>query len=408
MRRRRGVTWAVVIACALALVPFAAAQEAETAAADLQENNVTFEEGALTDPDLAELDQVTADLQESDAAFKVVVLADEATDYPNADTFAAAVLEELGEDGRVFVYTPSTVGLTSNVDSAEEISSAKDSAIAAANQTNSYGAGVAAAAQELGVSQAEGGGSDDGGGGSGWILFLLLGLGAAALLFFLWRRSKRQVEQVDETQISGAEGKVRAEVDATANLILDLSDRADVPDADPVAKEHFREGARLFSESQELLEEADTRSELEAAFPKVVEARWRLECAQAVLDGAPEPPRPEPGPLFPPEPIPAPEIAAPEPVDRGPEPAYRGFDTSPWMTAAAMAAMAALANRGMSAPRARRRAPMDDSVFGDIFGGGFGGGGGGRGYGRPQTGSRRPRISLGPGRAGRGMGGRRR
>ncbi len=300
MRRRRGVTWAVVIACALALVPFAAAQEAETAAADLQENNVTFEEGALTDPDLAELDQVTADLQEADAAFKVVVLADEATDYPNADTFAAAVLEELGEDGRVFVYTPSTVGLTSNVDSAEEISSAKDSAIAAANQTNSYGAGVAAAAQELGVSQAEGGGSDDGGGGSGWILFLLLGLGAAALLFFLWRRSKRQVEQVDETQISGAEGKVRAEVDATANLILDLSDRADVPDADPVAKEHFREGARLFSESQELLEEADTRSELEAAFPKVVEARWRLECAQAVLDGAPEPPRPEPGPLFPP------------------------------------------------------------------------------------------------------------
>lgn len=388
--------------CTLALAPSAAAQDASTAAADLRDNDVTFEEGALTDRDLAELDQVTNGLQEPGAAFKVVVLAEDVTDYAGADAFAAAVLDRLGTDGRVLVYTPSSVGLASDIDAREEVASAKARAVDAANATNSYGAGVEAAANELGAAQGAG---DDtgggGGGGGGWLLLLILLLVPAVLLFFLWRRSKRRDQKLDATQIASAEGRVRGEVDAAANLILELSDRADLPDTAPTAREHFREGARLFSESQELLEEADTRPELEAAFPKIVEARWRLECSKAILDGGVEPTRLEPEPLF----------AAPptEPVDvpgqtPRPEPAYRGFDTNPWLTTAAMAAMAALVNRGMTG-QTRHRQPMDDSVFGDIFGGGGRYGGGG--YGRPRTTPSRPRISLGTGRAGRGMGRRR-
>lgn len=387
--------------CALALAPSAVAQDAGTAAADLRDNDVTFEEGALTDRDLAELDQVTEGLQEPGAAFKVAVLAEDVTDYPSADSFAAAVLDQLGAEGRVLVYTPSSVGLASDVDTREAVASAKARAVEAANATNSYGAGVEAAANELGATQAAGDDAGGGGGGSGWLLLLILLLVPAVLLFFLWRRSKRRDEKLDATQIESAEGHVRGEVDAAANLILELSDRADLPDTAPTAREHFREGARLFSESQELLEDADTRPELEVAFPKIVEARWRLECSKAILDGGVEPPRPEPEPLF--------AALAPEPVDvpgpaRRPEPAYRGFDTNPWLTSAAMAAMAALVNRGM-AGQTRHRQPMDDSVFGDIFGGGGGYGEGG--YGRPRTAPGRPRISLGAGRAGRGMGRRR-
>jgi hypothetical protein len=390
---------------ALAASPVALAQDAGAAASDLQQNNVTFEENApLTQADIAELDETTDGLQE-DGAFKVVVLGEPVSDYANADEFAGAVLDDLGEDGRVLVYTPNTVGLASSVDSGAEVASAKQAAIDTANQTNSFAAGVDAAAGELGVQGAEQG--DEGGGGGGGLLLLLLLLlvPLALLIFFLWRSRKRQ-QQVEAGAVETAEGRIRIEVDATANLILDLNDRVELPGAAPEAKELFKEGARLFTEVQEPLEDADTPAELEAVYPKIVEARWKLESAQANLDGKPAPAEPTPEPLFPePEPVPVPvdaqaeEAYYPEPEYQPvPEQHYRQYGASPWLTGAAMAALSMLAAGGMGQPRISRP-PMDDDVFFDSFGGGFGGGGmfGGGSSGRP-------RISLG---GGRGMGRRR-
>jgi uncharacterized membrane protein YgcG len=389
---------------ALAAAPGALAQDAGAAASDLQGNDVTFEEGALNQNDIAELDETTARLQE-DGAFKVVVLAEPVSDFANADEFAAAVLDDLGEDGRVLVYTPNTVGLASTVDSGAEVASAKQAAIDTANQTNSFAAGVEAAAGELGVQGAETG--DDGGGGGGWLLLLLILVPLALLVFFLWRSRKRQ-KQVEAGALDTAEGQIRAEVDAAANLVLELNDRVELPGAAPEAKELYQEGARLFTEVQEPLEEADTPAELEAVYPKILEARWKLESAQAILDGKPAPARPTPKPLFPePEPVPVPaqaqsaEASYPEPQYQPvPEQHYREYGSSPWLTGAAMAALSMLAAGGMGQPRISRP-PMDDDVFSDSFGGGGFGGGGMFGGGGS---SGRPRISLG---GGRGMGRRR-
>jgi cbb3-type cytochrome oxidase subunit 3 len=376
----------------------ALAQDAGAAASDLQANNVTFEENAVTQADIAELDETTAGLQEG-GAFKVVVLGEPVSDYANADEFATAVLDDLGEDGRVLVYTPNTVGLASSVDSGAEVASAKQAAIDTANQTNSFAAGVEAAAADLGVQGAEAG--DDGGGGGGGLLLLLLLLlvPLALLIFFLWRSRKRQ-KQMAAGAVETAEGRIRAEVDASANLILDLNDRVELPGAAPEAKELFQQGARLFTEVQEPLEEADTPAELEAVYPKIVETRWKLESAQALLDGKPAPAQPTPEPLFPePEPVPVPveeEAYHPEPEYQPlPEQHYRQYGASPWLTGAAMAALSMLAAGGMGQPRISRP-PMGDDVFFDSFGGGYGGGGmfGGGSSGRP-------RINLG---GGRGMG----
>ena len=109
-----------------------------------------------------------------------------------------------------------------------------------------------------------------------------------------------------------------------------------------------------------------------------------------------------------PGPVPGPASSPPPVQDRG----YRGFDVSPWLTQAAIAAVTMLASRrGRSTPQ--HREPMGGDVFGDIFGGlgpgsSWGGGGSGGGSSQPRG---RPRIRIGGrgggGGRGRGMGRRR-
>ena len=106
--------------------------------------------------------------------------------------------------------------------------------------------------------------------------------------------------------------------------------------------------------------------------------------------------------------MPGPASAPPPVQDRG----YRGFDVSPWLTQAAIAAVTMLASRrGRSTPQ--HREPMGGDVFGDIFGGlgpgpSWQGGGSGGGSSQPRG---RPRIRIGGrgggGGRGRGMGRRR-
>ncbi len=390
----------------------ATGQDAGSAADDLRGNNVTFEEGAVTQDDLDELDSVTTRLQRPGAYFKVVVLAEPVTDYSSADAFAEKVLQDLGGDGRVLVFDTSQVGLASDVDTAAEVAQAQSAAIRSANGTNSFAAGVDAAASQLGDANLNGAEPEtkQGGGGSGfpWVLVIVLLLvgGLIAAFFLICSRARRDRSRAGELALSEGEQKVRAAVDAAANQVLALNSVVDLPGAPPEAKEWFRQGAEAFSAVQDELEEADTYEELEVVYPKVLDAGWKLDVAAAIVDGTPKPEKPAPDPLFPPPPVPPPgqpDVAVPQP----PEPNYRRQQSSPWLTAAAVAAMSALANRGYRGGGSYRP-PMDDSVFGDIFGGGAGGyGGSGRGTGRRGGSGSRPRINLGPGGSGRGMGRRR-
>jgi hypothetical protein len=391
----------------------ASAQQVDPAVDDLRDNDVTFEEGALSSSELGELDAVAARLQSHDGYFKVVVLAQPIEDFDSGRDFADRVREGLGGQGRVLVWTPNEVALSSNLDTAEEVGNAEQAAADRINSGGSLASATGAAAEALGADA--GGVTPDprGGGGVPWLLLLLIVGIPLVLLWVVWRSARKQRERAEALsaeETGAAETKVRGAVDKVANDLLDLADRTDVPDAPAEARAAFSQGAQLFTEAQKLLEEADTRPELEAAYRQVVKASWEMDATRALLAGQPAPPEPEPEPLFP-EPVVA---AAAAGTSAGgfaegleaprAEPEYRQPDLSPWITAAAMAAMAMLSRRGLAQPQTRP--PMDDDVLGRWAGGlppspssprssgGMPGGGRGRG-----------RVVMPSGRGrGRGMG----
>mgnify|MGYP000073565161 CR=1 FL=1 len=378
----------------LVLAPAAAGQRVDAAVADLRDNHVTFETGAVDDRDLAELDATVGRLQD-DGFFKVVVLARPVSDFPSARAFAQRVLEGLGGKGTVLVYDASSVGLATNAAPAGEVPGAERAATDEANRADSFAAGAAAASNRLFGTAVEpvGGGAAEDGGGPSWLVWLLVLAGVGVLALLLLRRMLRAGErQGDATAgaiVAAAARKVRAANDQAATLILELSDRVAVPDASAEARQLYEEGSREFMEVQDALEDADTSAELEAVYPGIVQAGWKLDSAAALLEGRPRPDRPAPEPLFP-----APSSPAGRPA-KLPEPGYRGLDVSPWLTQAAMTAMSVLLSRGAGGGHRRYRDPMPDDIFGGMIGGLGGGGGRRRG---------RPRISLG--RGGRGMGSR--
>ena len=245
------------------------------------------------------------------------------------------------------------------------------------------------------------------------------------LFIFLWWsgtfRTKSGFEDIEAEVLGRGEAKVREAVNRGANAIIKLDERVNLPDSPRAAQEDYREGSRLFMAIQGELEEADTRPELEAVYPRVLEANWYFDSAKARLEGQEPPPKPQPEPLFPRGAIIREGEAAPAGAGQTPQtgapagqPAgqrrYSDYDESPWLTDAATIAMRMLMSRwGWGGYRSYRR-PMGDDDFGRNFGGGgiFGGGG------RSSRGgsSWRPRINIGGGRGmgprggggGRGMG----
>jgi hypothetical protein len=405
-----------LIAAVLAGIAPAHAQDATAAASDLRENNVTYEEGVpgLTSNDIDRLDNLTAQLSAAGPYFKVILLAEPVTDFDSPRELAQVVQQRLGGSGRILVFDTERSGIASTLDDADEISRAEEAAADEANRQQSYVDGVEAAADVLGATAGSGGagggtGSGDDGGGGGGSAGIWIVVGVVVVVvggFLLWRMFKKSKAREAESTVSLGEGemKVRQHVDRAGNLVLELADRVEQPDAQPEAKQLFQAGAAEFADLQDDLEAADTRPELEVVYPRIADAAWKLESAKALLDGQPAPAAPSGEPLFPAPPPPPPVPAGQPlgPVDmaqaQAPEPHYRGFSASPWLTTAATAALTMLASRAM-APQRSYRPPADDGFF---FGGGSGGGGGRR------RGGGGGGISLSGGSSGRGMGRRRR
>jgi uncharacterized membrane protein YgcG len=260
----------VMTALVAGVAGVAGAQSASDAAADLRVNDVTFEEGApgLDQTELARLDNAAANLQRGDEVFKVVVLAEPVDDYATPREFAQVVLRNLGERGRVIVFDVDSVGIASNVgDTADEIERAEEAAADEANRTQSYAEGINAAADVLGVTGAspspsgtasQAGDSDSGGSGAWlWVLLVIAALVVIGLL--LWRWSRQAKGPPSTVSLGEGELKVRQHQDRAGNLVLELADRVEAPDAPTEARQLFRQGASEFAELQDDLEEADTR-----------------------------------------------------------------------------------------------------------------------------------------------------
>ena len=121
MTRLGMVAAAAATLAAVVLAPTVGqAQSVDAAARDLRTHDVTFEDGAVTDEDIADLDRVTAQLQADGGYTKVVVLAHPVDTSSSARAFAGKVRDTLGGRGRVIVFDPRDVGIATNVPGAPD------------------------------------------------------------------------------------------------------------------------------------------------------------------------------------------------------------------------------------------------------------------------------------------------
>ena len=268
MRRRldRSPTLVLLALLAVALLTAspAAAQNVDAAVNDLRDNDVTFEEGAVSGSDLDDLDEAAQDLRDDEGYFKVVVLADRVEDYPSTSVFAQRVLDGLGGRGRVLVYDPASVGIASNVDSAAEVAAAESAVVEEANRTNSFAEGALAGGEALtGVDPTD----DDDGGGGAWVFWLLLLGGGLLLVFFLISRARRQArEQEASLERPSARARRCAAPSTALRTSPDLSTRS--RHAMPGGRRRFTRRGR--SRRSRTL---DTHAELEAVRPSCRGAR---------------------------------------------------------------------------------------------------------------------------------------
>jgi hypothetical protein len=106
------------------------------------------------------------------------------------------------------------------------------------------------------------------------------------------RRGKNQSVNAAAEQMAKARGVVQKQVDAVANDILDLEDEVRVANNAEI-DEFYNAASATYRTITERLQQAETPAALVDLSNDLDVAIWQLDCAEALLDGKPKPPRPE-------------------------------------------------------------------------------------------------------------------
>jgi hypothetical protein len=277
--RRSALLCAAVAAVWLAASPAALAQTPDEAAAAVRDRGFYVEPGA--DVDTARISDAIASASE-DGIRLFVVLLDE--DPPGgAATFAGAVLDRLG-GGTVLVLSASDLGMESTEFDAADLEDALDAGLDAGVTDADIVEGVAASLAGEGRS----------GGGSRAGLFILLGI-VAVLIGLVWwaiRRQRTAAARSEEKLIEEARAEIKSQLDAMANLILEISDRVSASDTKEDNR-YLEEAGATYGTALEEYEGATDLHGLEELSDRLDEARWQLDAAAALADGRPAPPKPE-------------------------------------------------------------------------------------------------------------------
>lgn len=276
-----------------ALVFVVAAASPSDVAPVIATDGFFIEDGADATPN--EVGAAVFDARSAGGLFHAVVLADEPP--AGATTYADAVLDELPrQEGTVLVVGPQTVGWASNNDvwTSADLDRALDESLDASTS----GAVVTVFVSEL-IEP-----SSSGGGGGGWLLVIGVVL-VGGIGFVIWRGSRsRRVG--DAQRLDELKAKAQVQIDAIANDILDDAD--EVSEADNAdATGHFEAATAVYGEAAGRLAAATTARQVIDISTELDLAIWHLDAAEAILDGKPVPPKPEP-PV-----IPDPATAPPPP-----------------------------------------------------------------------------------------------
>ena len=222
----------------------------------------------------------------------VVLLAEDPAG--GATTFADAVLDRIG-DGTVLVLSATAEGMVSLDFDQGQIEKALEAGYDAGGGDAGY---VDAVAASLAGSPVDtGGGTDTGatGGGSRTGLIVLLVVIGGLVLLVVWavRRQGKATTASRQRSLEEARREIKAQLDAMANTILEISDKVSLSDSREDNR-YLEEAGKTYTEASEAYEGATDLARLEEISGRLDEARWQLDAAAALADGKPVPARPAP------------------------------------------------------------------------------------------------------------------
>ena len=249
-----------------------------------------IEQGADATPEV--VGNAVADARFAGGALSVVVLSEEPP--AGATTFADAVLDGLASGtGTVLVVGPETVGWSSSGDiwTNDELDAALDASLSGASSDDVVRIFVAQLVEP----------SSSGGGSGALIFFGFIVLIVGAFAFFAFRASKQQ-KQSAEKKVEELRATAQLQIDAIANDILDLEDEVKLA-KDPKATEHYAAAVDTYTTASERLAAMSSGKEIVDFDYELDIAVWRLDAAEAIIDGNPLPDKPEP-PVYAPTPAP--------------------------------------------------------------------------------------------------------
>ena len=296
-------------------VPGAGAAGISEVVDEAQATGFYLDSGATISP--SDATEIVTAARNNGSRFYLVVLTD--TPLGGNTAFAESVFDELNVDaGTILVLSPEDVGWVSDNEGFTEAD--MEAAYESANEQGGTDAEYAAnfVVSLVGITvvdppsattsapnttaAAAAAESSGGGGGSGFLWFILIVGGIGLLLFFLMRRSgSKTVNQVSE-QMAKAQMAVQKQVDAVANDILDMEDEVRVAN-NPEVDQFYNTASETYRTVTDELRKVETPQQLVGLSNDLDLAIWQLDCAEAILDGKPKPPRPEPKRL---EPTPGP------------------------------------------------------------------------------------------------------
>src|SRR3990172_8167305 len=245
------------------------------------------------DADTASLFASISRARNAGVRLMVVLLGDDPAG--GATTFADAVLDRV-PGGTVLVLSASNEGISSTEFGQADLDLALDAGFDASSSAAS-GQGDAAFVSALvdsltGTSPVDGSEAPaSSGGGMGILILVAIVVGLVLIIWFAMRRSKKTAAAGKQTAIDEARAEIKAQLDAMANTLLDISDLVSASAASD-DDTYLRQASETFTTASDSFDTALDLKGLEDLADRLDEARWQLAAAAAVAGGQPGPPQP--------------------------------------------------------------------------------------------------------------------
>jgi hypothetical protein len=282
---KRVLALAVIVLALVPAVP-AAAQTPDEVAQSVVDTGYYVAPGLPADP--ASISASVARARNSGVLFMAVLL--DGDPAGGATTFADAVLARVG-GGSVLVLSASGEGMASSEFEQSQIETALDAGFAASSNGGDA-AFVSAVVDSLtGTSASPGEASSSGGGSTGLIVLVVI-VGVFVLIIWLAiRRGKKSAEVGHQAAIDEARAEIKAQLDAMANTLLDITDTVSAS-ASPQDDTYLRAASETFTAASDSFDKALDLKALEDLSDRLDTARWQLDAAAAIAAGKPVPPEP--------------------------------------------------------------------------------------------------------------------